>query len=157
MKLFQNDALNALSAKAGQLPRKRTNLNIHEQAEDPIQRLFVSADIDSYFRPHRHPNTWEFACVLKGEFDVLIFGDTGILTHRFTAGPNAETAAFELPENTWHTWIPRKNGSLFFECKHGPYDPATSGEFAPFAPEENSSDVTSFLKRLSYLKVGEGV
>lgn len=154
MKLIRHNDLNALSVKAGQLPRKRTNLNMHEKAEDPVQRLFVSADKSSYFRPHKHAHSWEFAMVLKGEFDVLVFDDQGRLTHRFTLGPQADTAAFELPENTWHTWIPKENGSLFFECKKGPYDPATAAVFAPWAPEEGSPDVEAFLDKLNHMKIG---
>lgn len=155
MKFISHKELNDLCTKAGQLPRKRTNLNVHEEASDPVQRLFVSADIASYFRPHKHPLSWEFAMVLKGRFDLLIFDDQGRLTHRLDLGPEADTAAFELPENTWHTWIPRENGSLFFECKKGPYDPATSAEFAAWAPEEGGPDVEGFLDRLLQLEVGD--
>jgi cupin fold WbuC family metalloprotein len=157
MKLIQNDDLNTLSLKAGELPRKRTNLNVHEKAEDPVQRLFVSADTESYFRPHRHPFTWEFAMVLRGQFDVMVFDDDGRLTQRISLGPQADTAAFELPENVWHTWITRENASLFFECKKGPYDPATTAEFAAWAPEEGAAEVADFMEKLRYLKVGEAV
>ena len=155
MKFITHTELNDLCRKAGQLPRKRTNFNVHQQASDPVQRLFVSADISSYFRPHRHPRSWEFAVVLKGRFDLLVFDDRGRLTHRLELGPEAGTAAFELPENTWHTWIPRENGSLFFECKKGPYDPATSAEFAPWAPEEGLPAVEAFADRLMHLAVGD--
>lgn len=155
MKVIRHNDLNDLCLKAGQLPRKRTNLNIHEQASDPVQRLFVSADKSSYFRPHKHAHTWEFAMVLKGEFDVLIFDDHGCLTERFSVGPNAGSVAFELPENTWHTWIPRENGSLFFECKKGPYDPATAAVFAAWAPEEGSPDVEAFLEKVNHMNIGD--
>ena len=155
MKCIRHDDLNDLCAKAGQLPRRRTNLNVHEQASDPVQRLFVSADTTSYFRPHRHPRSWEFSIVLKGRFDVLVFDDQGRLTHRIALGPQADTAAFELPENTWHTWIPLEDGSLFFECKKGPYDPATTVEFAAWAPPEGAPGAAAFQDKLIALKAGD--
>jgi cupin fold WbuC family metalloprotein len=155
MKCIRHEELNNLCIKAGRLPRKRTNLNVHEQAADPVQRLFVSADRTSYFRPHRHPHTWEFSIVLKGGFEVLIFDDQGRLAHRIALGPRADTAALELPENTWHTWIPLEDGSLFFECKQGPYDPPATVEFAPWAPEEGAPAVAAFMDRLMDLKTGD--
>lgn len=157
MKTISRNDLDLLIAKAGDLPRKRSNLNIHEQASDPVQRLFVAADTASYFRPHRHHHSWEFALVIQGCFDVLIFDDEGTLVKRFALGPNAETSAFELPAGTWHTWLPLEDGSLFFECKKGPYDPATAAEFAPWSPEEGSDQVREFVKRLKILAVGERI
>jgi cupin fold WbuC family metalloprotein len=77
MKHITSSDIEALVARAASSDRKRSNLNIHEQAEDPIQRLFIASKSDSYFRPHRHPKTWEFAIVIQGTFDILLFDDRG--------------------------------------------------------------------------------
>ncbi|MBU1168697.1 MAG: WbuC family cupin fold metalloprotein [Proteobacteria bacterium] len=155
MKIITHKDMAALKTKAGESSRKRMNLNVHEQASDPIQRLFIAADRTSYFRAHRHNHSWEFALVLQGLFDVLVFDDTGQLTERISLGPQARVAAFEIPAGTWHAWIPHEDGSVFFECKQGPYNPDTAAEFAPWSPEEGSSEVTDFVQRLKTLAVGD--
>lgn len=155
MKIITYDDLDTLAKKAGEIARKRSNLNVHEKEDDPVQRLFVSADMSSYFRPHRHHHTWEFALVIRGRFDVLIFDDEGTLTQRLSLEPHANVSAFELPSGQWHTWLVRENGSQFFECKKGAYDSATAAEFAPWSPAEGSPGVSEFLERLGTLAVGE--
>ena len=155
MKLITKKDMDGLIEKAAANDRKRTNLNIHDQSSDPIQRLFVAAQKDSYFRPHRHPKTWEFALILKGLFDVLIFDDHGKITDRLSVGPDAPITAFELPAGMWHAWIPMTESAMFFETKQGPYDPKTAAEFAPWSPAEGSEEVAEFVKRLRDATVGE--
>ncbi len=144
-------------ARAGQTPRLRVNYNIHEQLSDPVQRLFIAAKPSSYFRPHRHPGKSEFAIVIRGRFDVLVFDDGGTLTERITIGAGDGAFGLEIPADAWHTWIPRDDSSVFFEVKHGPYDPATSMQFAVWSPEEGSDQVKAFQDKLLLSKIGDSV
>jgi cupin fold WbuC family metalloprotein len=155
MKLITKDDLNALMASAISSERKRSNLNIHEQASDPIQRLFIAAGQESYFRPHRHPGIREFALILQGLFHVLVFDKSGRITDRLCLGPEAAASAFDLPAGVWHTWIPMAETSLFFEVKQGPYNPETTSEFAPWSPAEGSAQVKEFVNRLRQARVGD--
>lgn len=143
-------------AQAASAPRQRVNYNIHEQLSDPVQRLFIAATPSSYFRPHRHPQKSEFAIVIRGRFDVLLFTDDGTLTKRVTIGADTDTFGLEIPADVWHTWIPRES-SVFFEVKHGPYDPATSMQFAAWSPEEGSGQVKAFQDKLLNVRIGESV
>ncbi len=54
MKLFTDTLLDELAAKANASPRLRAHHNIHQSPGDLVQRFFVAANRDSYFRPHRH-------------------------------------------------------------------------------------------------------
>jgi len=155
MKLVTIKMMDELIDKAGAANRLRMNLNIHEQLSDPVQRLFIAAGPSSYFRPHRHPGKSEFAIVIRGWFDVLIFDDAGVVTERVSIGSNRSAFGLEIPPDAWHTWIPRDDTSIFFEVKQGPYDPATSMQFAAWAPEEGSAPVAEFQARLLQLAVGE--
>lgn len=157
MKLVTSGLMDELVKRAGESPRLRTNHNVHEDLSDPVQRLFVASRADSYFRPHRHPEKWEFALVIKGRFDVLTFDDAGRVTERISVGPDADVIGFELPENTWHGWVPMEDGSVFFEVKQGPYDARTIAEFAPWSPEEGSEQAGAFASRIRSLKIGETV
>jgi cupin fold WbuC family metalloprotein len=145
MKLFPRTLLDELTAKATASPRLRANYNIHPTSADPVQRFFVVAHRESYFRPHRHLTKSELAFVLRGAFDVLTFDDVGKVTARYAVGEGTSTMGFETPQATWHTLIAAGDGSAFLEIKEGPYDPATAAQFAPWAPPEGDLSVPGFL------------
>src|SRR5262245_4915 len=126
MKIFSATLLDELAAKAAASPRKRANHNIHASASDPVQRFFIAADRDTYFRPHRHSTKSELALVLRGRFDVVTFDDAGRVTGRHSVGDDTGGIGFETPTGTWHTLIACTNGAAFIEIKEGPYDPATA-------------------------------
>jgi len=157
MKLVTSRMLDELAARAGETKRLRTNYNIHESLSDPVQRLFVATGLHSYFRPHRHLGKSEFAIVLRGLFDILIFDDDGVVTERTSIGPDTGIIGLEIPADHCHTWIPMAEQSVFFEVKQGPYDPATSLVFAPWSPEEGSGEVKEFQAKLFAADIGKRV
>ena len=148
MKLFSQDILNELSAKAASSPRLRANHNIHAAGSDPVQRFFIATQRDTYFRPHRHLTKSEFALVLRGYFDVLTFDENGGVTGRYRVGSDTPNIGFETPRGTWHTLLAGTDGAAFLEIKEGPYDPATAAEFAPWAPPEGHESVPAFQQWL---------
>jgi cupin fold WbuC family metalloprotein len=154
MKLLPANLLDELASKAASLPRLRTSHNIHEAAADPVQRYFVVALRDSYFRPHRHPTKIETALVLKGRFDLVTFDDGGAIVGRFGVGEGASSFGYETPEATWHTLVVQSASTAFFEVKEGPYDPATVVEFARWAPAEGDAAASRYLDWLRRAPVG---
>lgn len=154
MQRITRDAFDELAVQAAVAPRRRLNRNLHAGPEDPIQRLFVSACTDSYFRPHRHPDREETALVLRGRFDVLLFDATGLVLDRVGLGPSQEDQAFVLEAGVWHAWLAQEDGSLFFEVKAGPYDPAGTN-FAPWSPAEGSPEAGAFRERLRAAHPGQ--
>ncbi len=110
-----------------------------------MQRLFVVAKRDSYFRPHRHLTKIETALVLRGRFDVVTFDDNGFVSARYELGEGASSFGYETPEATWHSLIMHSAVAAFYEVKEGPYDPATAVEFAPWAPPEGDADARAYL------------
>ena len=157
MKLVTSRMVDELIAQAGETKRLRTNHNMHESLSDPVQRLFIAAGLSSYFRPHRHPGKSEFAIIIRGLFDVIIFDSQGMVTERISAGPDTDIFALEIPADVYHTWIPMVEGSVFFEVKQGPYDPATSLLFASWSPEEGSARVKDFQAKLLALRAGDRI
>jgi len=157
MKRVTNGMVEELIDKALKTERQRINYNVHDSLSDPVQRLFIAAGLDSYFRPHRHAGKSEFAIILRGLFDILIFDEEGMVTERISAGPDRDIFALEIPADCYHSWIPMAERSVFFEVKQGPYDPATSLTFAPWSPEEGSSGVKAFQAQLLTLSTGERV
>jgi cupin fold WbuC family metalloprotein len=144
MKLFSQSLLDDLTARAAASPRRRAHHNIHSSPTDPVQRFFICAEKDTYFRPHRHLTKSELALVLRGQFDVLTFDESGTVTARYRIGSGTPEIGFETPRSTWHTLLARSDGAAFLEIKEGPYDPATAAEFASWAPAEGHESVPAF-------------
>lgn len=128
MKQLTDTLLDALSAQARRSPRLRANQNLHEQLSDPVQRLAIAMEPDTFVRPHRHPHTWEMLSALRGRFVVLVFDDAGTVTSRTVLGEACRI--IELPANTWHGVLSLDGGGVIFEVKQGPYAPLTSSDFA---------------------------
>ena len=154
MNLFSTQLFDELAAKAASSPRQRANHNVHAPAAGLVQRFFIAANRNSYFRPHRHLAKSELALVIRGCFDVITFDDTGTVTARYSIGAGAPNVGYETPRSTWHTLIPHADGALFFEVKEGPYDAATAVEFAPWSPPEGHTAVTHFLEWTRTAPVG---
>ena len=148
LKLLPSSLLQQLAAQAAASPRRRAHFNLHASAADPVQRFFVAAQRDSYFRPHRHLARSEMTIVLHGRFDLLLFDDDGGFRSRHSAGMHSGNLGFEVPRATWHTLLALEDGSAFLEIKEGPYDPATAAQFAPWAPAEGDPGVPAFLEQL---------
>jgi cupin fold WbuC family metalloprotein len=145
MKLFARDLLNELTDKATTSPRQRASYNIHSSSSDPVQRFFVVAHRETYFRPHRHHTKSELGLIVRGSFDVVTFDESGTVTARYAVGENSPNMGFETPRATWHTLVSHADGSAFLEIKEGPYDPATAVEFAAWGPPEGHAAVPKFL------------
>jgi cupin fold WbuC family metalloprotein len=155
VKVLPRTLLDELAARASASPRARAHHNIHATPEDPVQRFLVVARAESYFRPHRHASRSELALVVRGRADVLIFDDEGRVTARYAVGEGTESLAYETPQGTWHTVVPGADGVGFLEVKQGPYDPATSAEFAVWAPAEGDPAVPRFFAWLRAARVGD--
>jgi cupin fold WbuC family metalloprotein len=154
MKLFSQALLDELTAKASASPRLRAHHNIHASPADRVQRFLVAAQRESYFRPHRHLTRSELALVIRGHFDVLTFDAKGGVTGRYRVGLDTPNIGFETPQATWHTLLAVTDGAAFLEIKEGPYDPATTSEFAPWAPPEGHESVPAFRQWLREVQPG---
>jgi len=154
MKQYSNQMLGDLSRSAAQSERKRCNLNIHQQLEDEVQRLFLAFEPDTYVRPHRHPQAhkWELFILLNGDIDLLIFSDDGKLQQRLNLSDN-NLRAVEIPPNTWHSYISNVSGSLAMEIKQGAYIPQSPQDFAAWAPDEKDALAKEYLSKMRLMGI----
>lgn len=155
MLVIARSLLDELATKADTAPRRRAHHNVHASPTDLVQRFFVVANRDSYFRPHRHCTKSELALVLRGAFDILTFDDDGTVQARWGVGDGEPLFAYETPQLTWHTLLARSDGSAFAEVKEGPYDPATAVEFAPWAPAESDARAASCREWIRSARPGD--
>ena len=150
IRLVTTADLDTLSRDALANPRRRLNLNLHEQAADPCQRLFNAVEPGSYIRPHRHTDPPKNECfvAVRGRFVLLIFDDAGGVTEAVHLAPDGSEIAAEVPAGTWHSVLALEPGSIFFETKPGPYCPLSDKDFAPWAPAERAPEALWYLETL---------
>ncbi len=154
MKLFADSLIDELATRAAASPRQRAHLNIHETAADLVQRFFVVARRESYFRPHAHLSKAELVIAVRGRFEILTFDETGHVLGRYAIGEGTGQFAYEAESGTWHTIVALSDECAFLEVKQGPYDPAVAVDFAPWAPAEGDGSVARFQGWLRDASVG---
>src|SRR5208283_2367443 len=157
MKLIDNETLAQLITKAKQSPRKRSHFNLHSELNDPVQRLCIAMEPETYVRPHRHsdPETWEVLMILRGSAVILFFDDEGQVLERTMLGGVGQVTAVEFPKNIWHAPVSLESGTVVFEVKQGPYKPIAEVNLAPWAPAEGKPETARFLAWYKCAKEGD--
>ncbi len=137
--------------------RKRAHFNFHPTLDDPIQRLCVSIEPETYIQPHRHadPDTCEIFIMLRGQAIVLFFDDEGRVVDYAALNAGGPVLAIEIPPRVMHTIASLEKGSIFFEVKHGPYVRPKMGNVALWAPAEGDSDVAEFVNWFGVARIGD--
>ena len=153
---IRRECLDALSSTARESPRRRKNLNFHAELSHPAQRLLNAVEPGSYIRPHRHshPDRDETFVVVRGALGLVIFDDSGRVTHSVVLRANGDTVGGHVPSGTFHTLVSLEPGSIFFEAKAGPYEAITDKDFGPWSPPEGHPDVAAYLGKLEALFAG---
>jgi cupin fold WbuC family metalloprotein len=157
MKQINDEILSTLITKAKESPRKRAHFNLHPELNDPVQRLCIAMEPDTYIRPHRHsdPETWEVLTILRGSMAVLFFDDNGTVLERIMLGGSGLVTAVEFPKNTWHAPMSLESGTVVFEVKQGPYKPIEEVNLAQWAPTEGRQEAKTFLEWYWNAKLGD--
>lgn len=145
--------MDELSRQAALSPRRRANLNLHEELSDTVQRLAIAMEPDTYVRPHRHPHTWELLQPLRGRFLVLYFDEAGTVTARTVLGEDCQV--LENPAGQWHAVLSLDEGGVIFEVKRGPYQPLAESDQAPWSPWGNDPKAADLMARYATAKVGD--
>jgi len=148
--ILDKELLEKLTTEADSLPRRRKNLNLHQSLDEPVQKLFIAMQSDSYVRPHRHPQIekTELFIAIRGRFAAVIFNDQGEVMEFVEFSAMGDRFGAEIRPNTWHTIIALEDGSVFLEVKQGPYAPLSDKDFASWAPAENTAEVKQYLQQL---------
>ena len=157
MKQINDTILDSLTKQAKESPRKRAHYNLHSSLEDPIQRLCIAIEPETYFRPNRHsdPATSEVFLLLRGSAVLLFFNDEGRVTEKVTLSAGGPVSAVEIPAETWHAMASLKSGTVFFEVKQGPYNPPKGRNVAEWAPAEGEPGTVTFIEWYRNAKEGE--
>ncbi|HMN83711.1 MAG TPA: WbuC family cupin fold metalloprotein [Burkholderiaceae bacterium] len=155
MREITESDLDDLVVAARASARRRLNLNLHQALDDPVNRLAIAIEPDSYIRPHRHDRP-ETVVLLRGAIDVLAFDDEGVLlSRRRLDGGGGAIRIVEYPPHTWHSLLALASPTVFFEVKQGPYAPLAPGDSAGWAPAEGTPEVADWMRFAGNAKPGD--
>ena len=73
--LLTSSILDETSQKAKESVRLRMNWNIHQSADEPVQRMFNALEPGTLIPIARHPHSAETLIILRGKLRVLIYDD----------------------------------------------------------------------------------
>lgn len=145
MKVIDSTALDGLMADAAASPRRRAHLNLHTDPAEPINRLVIALEPDSYIRPHRHLDKFELFILIAGRCRLLAFEASGEVRQWVEMGGDGPRIA-EFSPGTWHSLVALEERTVVLEVKPGPYIPTSAADFAIWAPPESGDDAGSFCE-----------
>jgi cupin fold WbuC family metalloprotein len=147
---FDDRLLDAVTARARSVARRRHMHNFHGDYAEPLQRMLNALEPESYVQPHRHRpgSDVEVFVALRGRLGVLEFDEAGGACAALVLDPAGPVRGIEIPPGIWHTILALSPGTVVYEVKLGPYDPAGAKDPAPWAPPEGHPDAPAYLARL---------
>ncbi len=139
--------IHKLQKQAKNIKRKRVTYNFHTTFSDPINRMLNAIEPGSYVQPHKHenPDKREVFLVITGKAVVVFFDNSGAITEHIVLSHNDGDYGLEVPPGIWHMLFSLEEGTVVYEVKDGPYDPAEDKNFAPWAPKEGEEACTTYL------------
>jgi cupin fold WbuC family metalloprotein len=143
LKRLDQTLFDAVAEQARQLPRLRTNHNLHRES-DAVQRFLNVLQPGTYVRPHRHlrdqPGTgFECFVVLQGEIGLVLLDGNGSVHDTLRLQAQGPLRGIELAEGQFHTLVALSPDAVIFELKQGPYQPTSDKDFLAQFPSEGTA------------------
>jgi cupin fold WbuC family metalloprotein len=123
MKIIDTTLLDKVSAEAKESPRLRMNYNFHQSLDGKCHRFLNAVEPGTKVEIHRHPTKDESFILLRGKVRVLTYNDAGEILDDIILDPQEGRYGVDIPKNVWHNVECLESGSVFFECKEGPFVP----------------------------------
>lgn len=150
MHIINSSLLEGVIQQARTSPRLRKNYNFHPTLDDILQRMLNALEPGTYIQPHKHenPDKVEAFILLTGKMLIIIFDETGNITHHTVLSRESGVCGIEIPARVWHSIIALETGTVVYEVKNGPYSPIDDKNFAPWAPKEGAPECEAYIHSL---------
>jgi cupin fold WbuC family metalloprotein len=147
---IDKEMIETLAEQARSANRKRKNLNFHTVSADPMHRMLHAMEPETYVQPHKHenPDKREAFIILKGRVAAVQYTDTGDVSDFIILDPATECFGVEFTPRTWHNLIVIAPGTIVYEVKDGPWDPADDKFFATWAPAEGDNGCEEYKGKI---------
>jgi cupin fold WbuC family metalloprotein len=141
------------AAHAATNPRRRDIHILHAGDADPLQRMVNAIQPGTYVEPHRHldPPKAETFIILTGRAGFVLFDDdSGDLDHAEYLILDRQDGRFavDIRPGVWHSIACLASDTVLFEVKNGPYVAHSDKDFAPWAPQPDTSEARVFVQEL---------
>ena len=123
MKLIDKQLLDDVSRQAQKSDRLRMNYNFHQSLDDKCHRFLNAVEPGTKVEIHRHPTKDESFVLLRGRVRVNTYNDDGTVIESVMLCPEEWLYGVDIPKGVWHNVECLEPGSVFFECKEGPFVP----------------------------------
>ena len=123
MKIIDTTLLDKVSALAKESERLRMNYIFHQSLEDKCHRFLNAVEPGTKVEIHRHPTKDESFVLLRGRVRVNTYNDDGTVIESVVLFPEEGLYGVDIPKGVWHNVECLEPGSVFFECKEGPFVP----------------------------------
>ena len=123
MKTIDIKLLDKVSAEAKESPRLRMNYNFHQSLDEKCHRFLNAVEPGTVVPIHRHPTKDESFVLLRGKVRVTTHNDDGSIKESVVLNPLEGLYGVDIPRGVWHKVESLESGSVFFECKEGPFVP----------------------------------
>lgn len=123
MKVINDALLNSVAEQAKSTPRLRMNYNFHQSLDEKCHRFLNAVEPGTEVPIHRHPTKDESFVLLRGRVKVTTHNDDGTIKQSVVLNPEEGLYGVDIPKGVWHKVESLETGSIFFECKEGPFVP----------------------------------
>ena len=72
---------------------------------------------------HKHPTKEESFVLFRGKVKVSTYNDDGSVLESVVLCAEEGRFGVDIPKGVWHNLESLESGSVFFECKEGPFVP----------------------------------
>ena len=145
---LRQDVIDFLKRRALENERKRCRLCTHANVEDPFQEMLVVHHRDSCFMPHRYRGRTQSFKVLEGAADVVLFGESGEITHVFSAGGDGGALYFRIPA-VYYAFLVQTEWFIFIEAAAEAFDRSRVDWAKWAASERDVPAAREYRRRLS--------
>ena len=123
MKVIDKSLLDKVSSEAKESSRLRMNYNFHHSLDEKCHRFLNAVEPGTDVPIHRHPTKDESFVLLRGKVRVTTHNDDGSIKESVVLCPEEGRYGIDIAKGVWHKVESLESGSVFFECKEGPFVP----------------------------------
>ena len=127
----------------------------HKNNSSKIHEMIIFHHRDYYVRPHKHINKTESYHVIKGNFDIIIFDEKGIVVEKIPMGTldSSKNFYYRIEKSVFHTLLIKSKICIFHETTNGPFK-KNQTIFAPWAPKTNNDKIVNiYINNLKKIKI----